>query len=325
MAEPSATSIASDVERAVSTPWAGRARRARAIVNPVSGRHDVEATSAQLRSVLRDYVSDLDVRVTREGGDAYRWAADAADLGVDLLVVVGGDGTVAAVLDGARRRAAPVPVAIVPLGTANGVARAMGIPATGLDVLPKLLRGRVVPVDLFEVEASGRAFVLFLGAGFDAEVNADAPRASKRRFGLLAYVGAAVRRLWGRSSRRIELGLDGRSVRTRGHSVSVVNVAPVNVVGVPVGPQACATDGLLDVTVLRRSGPAGVLLDTIDLLTGRAHRTRAWQARRVTIDASPPLRLHADGDVIGTTPVTVRAVPHGARLLVPQEAGAAPA
>jgi len=109
---------------AASTPSLHRAQRARAIVNPVSGRHDVEATSAQLRTVLRDHVSEVDVRVTREGGDAYRWAADAADLGVDLLVVVGGDGTVAAVLDGARRAAVPVPVAIVPLGTANGVARA---------------------------------------------------------------------------------------------------------------------------------------------------------------------------------------------------------
>jgi len=309
---------------AASSPSLHQAQRARAIVNPVSGRHDVEATSEQLRTVLQDYASEVEVRVTREGGDAYRWAADAADLGVDLLVVVGGDGTVAAVLDGARRAAVPVPVAIVPLGTANGVARAMGIPATGLGVLPALLQGRLVSIDLFEVASSGRAFVLFLGAGFDAEVNADAPRASKRRFGLLAYVGAALRRLWGRSSRRIELVLDGRSVRTRGHSVSVVNVAPVQVVGLPVGPEASATDGRLDVTVLRRSGPVGVLLDTIDLLTGRAHRTRAWRARRVTIRASPPLRLHADGDVIGTTPVTLTALPHAARLLVPREAGTPP-
>lgn len=314
MAEPAATGPA--------TPSRQAPQRVRAIVNPVSGRHDVEATSAELRTVLQEYVSDVDVRVTREGGDAYRWAADAADLGVDLLIVVGGDGTVASVLDGARRGAVPVPVAIVPMGTANGVARAMGIPSTGLDVLPTLLEGRVVPVDLFEVESSGRAFVLFLGAGFDAEVNADAPRASKRRFGLLAYLGASVRRLWGRSSRRIGLVLDGRTVRTRGHSVSVVNVAPVHVAGVPVGPDASVTDGRLDVTVLRRSGPVGVLLDTIDLLTGRAHRTRAWRARRVTIRASPPLRVHADGDVIGTTPVTVTAIQRGARLLVPRDVAA---
>ncbi len=314
MAEPAA--------RVAEKPSLQPAKRAWAIVNPVSGQHDVDETAAELRRVLEDHASDVEVRVTTEGGDAYRWAADAADQGVDLLVVVGGDGTVASVLDGARRGAEPVPVAIVPMGTANGVARAVGIPATGLGVLPSLLEGRVVPIDLFEVEASGRAFVLFLGAGFDAEINADTARESKSRFGPLAYLAAAARRLRGSSSRRIdfELELDGRSERTRGHSVSVVNAAPVHVVGVAVGPDASSTDGQLDVTVLRRTGPIGVLLDTIDLLTGRAHRTNAMRARRVTIRATPSLKVHADGDLIGTTPVTVTTVPQGARLLVPQDA-----
>lgn len=316
MAEPAA--------RPAATPSPDRARHAWAIVNPVSGRHDVEKTSTELREVLEDYASTVEVRVTSEGGDAYRWAAEAAEQGVDVLVVVGGDGTVASVLDGARRGAEPVPVAIVPLGTANGVARAMGIPATGLDVLPSLLEGRLVSIDLFEVESSGRAFVLFLGAGFDAEVNADTPRAAKSRFGPLAYLAAAARRLRGPSSRRIELVLDGRSERVRGHSVSVVNAAPVHVVGVAVGPDASATDGRLDVTVLRRSGPLGVLVDTIELLTGRAHRTNARRARRVTIRATPSLEVHADGDLIGTTPVTATAVPNGARLLIPQDAGTPP-
>lgn len=317
MAEPAA--------REAATPSLHPAKRAWAIVNPVSGRHDVDETSAELRSLLDEYASDVEVRVTAEGGDAYRWAAEAADQGVDLLVVVGGDGTVAAVLDGARRGAEPVPVAIVPMGTANGVARAVGIPATGLGVLPSLLEGRVVPIDLFEVESSGRAFVLFLGAGFDAEINDDTARESKSRFGPLAYLAAAARRLQG-SSRRIEfeLELDDRSERMRGHSVSVVNAAPVHVGGVAVGPDASSTDGRLDVTVLRRTGPIGVVLDTIDLLTGRAHRTNAMRARRVTIRATPPLKVHADGDLIGTTPVTVTAVPKGARLLVPQEAATPP-
>lgn len=312
MAEPAAKEVA--------TPSLQRARHAWAIVNPVSGRHDVDETSAELRRVLQDFASDVEVRVTTEGGDAYRWAADAAAQGVDLLIVVGGDGTVASVLDGARNGSEPVPVAIVPMGTANGVARAVGIPSTGLDVLPSLLEGRVVPIDLFEVESSGRAFVLFLGAGFDAEINADTARESKSRFGPLAYLAAAARRLRGSSSRRIELELDGRSERSRGHSVSVVNAAPVHVVGVAVGPDASSTDGRLDVTVLRRTGPIGVLRDTIDLLTGRAHRSHAWQAEHVTIRATPSLKVHADGDLIGTTPVTVTVVPRGARLLVPQEA-----
>ena len=116
---------------------------------------------------------------------------------------------------------------------------------------------------------------------------------------------------------RIDLRLDGRAVRSRGHSVSLVNAAPVPFWGVPLGPEAPSDDGLLDVTVLRRRGPVGVALDAFDLLTGRAHETRAWQARRVTLDAAPALPVHADGELIGSTPVTVTVVPRAARLLVP--------
>lgn len=287
------------------------------ILNPVSGTHDPDATADAVRRALEDHGYRVDIRPTREDGDAALWSSSAADNGVDLLVAVGGDGTVASVLDGARHAPEPVPVAIVPMGSANGVARAMGIPSTGAEVLSALLGGRVVPVDLFEVASSGRAFVLFLGAGFDADLNADVPRASKRRFGFFAYLAAAARRLRPRGSHRIDLCLDGRPVRTRGHSVSLVNAAPVRFWGVPLGPEAAIDDGLLDVTVLRRRGPVGVALDAFDLLTGRAHQARAWQTRRVTVDATPALPVHADGELIGTTPVTVTVVPHGARLLVP--------
>ncbi|NBC96152.1 MAG: YegS/Rv2252/BmrU family lipid kinase, partial [Deinococcus-Thermus bacterium] len=284
------------------------------VLNPVSGTHDPDATAGAVRRALEDHGYQVEIRPTREDGDAARWSSSAAEEGVDLLVAVGGDGTVASVLDGARHAPEPVPVAIVPMGSANGVARAMGIPSAGTEVLPALLQGRVVPIDLFEVASTGRAFVLFLGAGFDADLNADVPRASKRRFGFFAYLAAAARRLRPRPSHRIDLRLDGRSLRTRGHSVSLVNAAPVPFWGLPLGPEALSDDGLLDVTVLRRRGPVGVAWDALDLLTGRAHETRAWQARRVTVDATPALPVHADGELIGTTPVTVTAVPYGARL-----------
>jgi YegS/Rv2252/BmrU family lipid kinase len=302
-------------------PFPDRGRHARVVLNPVSGTHDPEVTAGAVRRALEEHGYLIDVRHTRQDGDAARWSSSAANEGVDLLVAVGGDGTVASVLDGARHAAQPVPVAVVPMGSANGVARAMGIPSTGAGVLPALLAGRIVPVDLFEVEATGRAFVLFLGAGFDADLNADVPRASKRRFGFFAYLAAAARRLRPRASHRIDLRLDDRSVRARGHSVSLVNAAPVPFWGVPLGPEAASDDGLLDVTVLRRRGPVGVALDAFDLLTGRAHETRAWRARRVTIDARPALPVHADGELIGTTPVTVTVVPGGARLLVPAKDG----
>lgn len=295
-----------------------RFRRALAILNPASGQEDPDASERAIRAALDQRGVAVELRRTGGLDDAERWAATAAEDGFDLIVVAGGDGTVATALGATAESGEPLPVAIVPLGTGNGMARALGVPLSVEAALAATLDGEVTGHDVAVVEPYGHRFAMFLGAGYDAEVNADADRASKSRHGILAYLWAALARLGDRRNHAVVLGLDGETRRLRAHTVSVFDAGSFAFAGVPLGPEARPDDGLLDVTVLRRPGVLGTLLDVARMAIGRSAAPAARQAREVRIEADPPLPVHADGEVLGETPVTIRVLPTQARLLRPR-------
>lgn len=295
-----------------------RFRRAVAILNPASGQDDPDVSERAIRAALDARGVSVEVRRTEHLGDAVLSASAAAEDGFDLIVVAGGDGTVATVLGAAAENGAPLPVAIVPLGTGNGLARALRIPLTVDAALAATLDGEVARHDVAIVEPYGHRFATFLGAGYDAEVNADADRGSKRRYGLIAYLRAGAARLANRRNHAVTLILDGETRRLRAHTVSVFDAGSFTFAGVPLGPEARPDDGLLDVTVLRRPGALGTLLDVARLAFGRSVAPAARQVRELRIEADPPLPVHADGEVLGETPVTIRVLPTQARILRPR-------
>lgn len=305
------------------TACAGGARRALAIVNPATGRRKVERVEAEIVQAALGHGLDVEVRRTERLGDAERWAAAARGEGFDLLIVAGGDGTVAAALGGSVQIDDPLAIAIVPLGTGNGLARALRIPFRPGPALHATLDGRVVAHDVASIEPFGHRFVMFFGAGYDADVNADANRHDKRRFGFIAYVRAGLVRLTDRRPHRVTLTLDGRTVRTRAHTVSVFNAGSFAFGDVVLGPRTRPDDGLLDVTVLREPGAWGTLRDVTRLILGRSRDGTSWQARSIRVAAEPPLPVHADGEVLGRTPVAITVLPTRARLLAPRS-GRAP-
>lgn len=308
--------MSATAERAPDTP--PRFRRALAILNPASGQDDADASERAMRAALDERGVAVDLRRTEGLGDAERWAAKAAEDGFDLIVVAGGDGTVATVLGATAESGEPLPVAIVPLGTGNGMARALGIPLSVEEALASVLDGEVVAHDVAVVEPYGQRCAMFLGAGYDAEVNADADRGSKSRHGILAYLWAGVARLANRRNHAVVLTLDGETRRLRAHTVSVFDAGSFAYAGVSLGPEARSDDGLLDVTVMRRPGALDTLVDLVRMTIGRSLAPAARQAREVRIEADPPLPVHADGEVLGETPVTIRVLPTQARLLRPR-------
>jgi diacylglycerol kinase family enzyme len=177
----------------------------------------------------------------------------AVEAGADLVVAAGGDGTVRAcaeVLAGTG-----IPLAIVPLGTANLVARALGVPGQASRALEVAFGGRDRPVDLGRVAAAdeGIVFAAMAGIGLDAAVVGAAWPWVKRRVGWVAYGMAAVPRLgWPASDFTIQV--DGAApVRRRARCVVVAN-AGLLPGGFTLLPAARLDDGLLDVGILAPAG-----------------------------------------------------------------------
>ena len=233
-------------------------------------------------------------------------ARQAVAAGARLVVAAGGDGTVRSCAQALAGHTGPadtglantVPLAIVPLGTANLAARALGLPR-GLDqVLAVAFRGRERRIDL--AEADGMPYAAMAGIGLDAAVVGATPRLLKERFGWLGYAAAGATQLPGRRH-EFTVRLDGGPPLTRrARSVAVGN-AGLLPGGFALLPGARLDDGVLDVGILAPAGPVGWGRVAYRIITGGGHddgRLERFQARRVEIQTAADLPRQVDGEMI---------------------------
>jgi len=228
--------------------------------------------------------------------------------GAAMVVAAGGDGTVRACAQALA--GTQVPLAIVPLGTANLAARALGIPARIGGSLATAFGGQERRIDLAvaDVAPGGAAragageltFAAMAGIGLDAEVVAATPRLLKRRAGWLAYGAAGIAHLPGRGE-RFTVRLDDDEPLARQARCVVVGNAGLLPGGFTLLPRARLDDGLLDVGILAPAGPAGWVRVARQVLSGGGRDGRQLerhQARRVEIRTDTELPRQVDGEVI---------------------------
>jgi diacylglycerol kinase family enzyme len=230
-------------------------------------------------------------------------ARAAVAAGARMVVAAGGDGTVRACAQALA--GTPVPLAIVPLGTANLAARALGIPPRIGGSLATAFGGQERRIDLAVAEAAGGAageltFAAMAGIGLDAEVVAATPRLLKRRAGWLAYGAAGIAHLPGRGE-RFTVRLDNDEPLVRQARCVVVGNAGLLPGGFTLLPRARLDDGLLDVGILAPGGLAGWARVAHQVLSGGGRDGRQLerhQARRVEIRTDTELPREVDGEVI---------------------------
>ena len=235
-------------------------------------------------------------------------ARSAVAAGARMVVAAGGDGTVRAcahALAGTQ-----VPLAIVPLGTANLAARALGVPPGTGGALATAFGGHERRIDLAAARlagAAGRAdaartltFAAMAGIGLDAEVVAATPRLLKRRAGWLAYAAAGAAHLPGRGE-WFTVRLDDGEPLARQARCVVVGNAGLLPGGFALLPRARLDDGVLDVGILAPVGPAGWVRVARHVVTGGGRdgpQLETHRARRIEILAETPLPREVDGEVI---------------------------
>ena len=237
----------------------------------------------------------------------------AIEAGAELIVCVGGDGTVAACAQALAGTS--VPLAIVPAGSANLTARALGIPA-GLDAALRTgFGGRNKRVDL--ATADGTVFVAMAGIGLDAAVVGATPDTAKRLAGWPAYAGAAAVQVLGRGATFTVRLDDDLTLNRRARSVTVGNSGALPG-GFPIMPDARLDDGLLDVVILAPTGPLGWVQVGLRVVAGSRHddsRLERHRARQVEIHADAELPRQVDGEIIAPSPSLTVAVRPGALLV----------
>lgn len=243
----------------------------------------------------------------------------------DALVVVGGDGMVnlgANVVAGTR-----VPLAIVPAGTGNDMARGLGLPIGDTEAairrVGEALQGEPRVIDAMRVrwtDADGAVFERWaagsLSAGFDAIVN---ERANNMRHpkGPSRYILALLAELAGLKPLRYRVTLDGELVELDALLVAVGNNVSLGG-GMRITPDALLDDGLLDVMLVKPLGRIAFMRIFPRVFKG-THTTDPRvvlrRARRIRIEVDAPLVAYADGERMGPLPVELEVVPGALRVL----------
>jgi len=288
-------------------------RRVVAIVNPATRRNP-----GPIISLLRELApvgTMVDVWRTTGAGTTTEIAHRALP-GADLMVAVGGDGTVAAVasaIDGSG-----ITLGIVPAGSTNIIARELGIPTNARSAVA-LIYGEHRHHDLDLGICGDSRFLHMAGAGLDSRLFAATNPGLKRRVGWLAYLPAGARNLF-TPPVRFTIRADETTIEVVSPLVLVANGGSVIAPGLTLYPGIRKDDGMLDVLIFTPHGPIQIVRTLGRAATrGLAHSPYVLRipARRVEITSDPPIPIQLDGDVVTMTPAVFEIRPGALHVLAP--------
>ena len=303
--------------------------RATLIVNPNSGGAGSAARLAPAVATLRAGGWQIDVVSTSGPGDATNQARQAREAGQAVVIVAGGDGTIneaAQALVGTT-----MPLAPLPFGTANVLARQMGLPLDPVAAARALLTAEPRPIDVGEARwgelgqpsPATRHFLLWAGVGFDAEVARNLNQTFKRWLGVPAVVVASVwTGFWYRGS-LADITLQSAASRqsfSRQTGLTVVANAGLYAL-MQLHHDALMDDGRFDVTVFAGRGRWRRLRQFVSLLFGRHHQAadvEAYQAQSIVIHPRRPMPIQLDGEPVGHTPLQIELRPKALTVLAPR-------
>ena len=281
-------------------------RRAVFIINPISGPKR-RGTGAERAAVARRTLDRLgangDIRLTERSGHAHELSLEAAASGADLVIAWGGDGTInevgrALVQRADAKTAGPAPaLGIVPGGSGNGLARALGIPFDPARAIERALGATVRQVDAGEL--GDRLFFNLAGIGLDAHVAALVSTRVRHR-GLLPYLGASARDLLRYRAVEYTIEIDGRTTQTAALVLALANSRQWGF-GAQIAPHANLDDGLLDFVVVHQRGLLGNAMRVPSLFLGSIGRQpgiETHSVREVTIRSRDAMLFHVDGEAV---------------------------
>lgn len=304
-----------------------RQKRISAIViaNPTAGSYTQNETQIQETIIyLRDHGWDVTLELTHEQKDAGRLAREAAKRNLQVVVVVGGDGTINEVIQ--ELAGSETALGVLPGGTVNVWARETGIPLNDINKARAiLLHGATRRIDLGKVD--DHYFLLMATIGFDAEVTHAVEHKPIKRFGVLGYILMGT---WlGLGYPNFLAFLQEKKRARRMHALQIVfGNTQLYAGAIEFTWQAKCDDGLLDICVVRSQNILGRIAVLIAFLV-KGKKRQQWvrytSSRELKVHTNVPVAIQVDGDPAGYTaqrgfpPTVISVVPASLSVIVPHE------
>ena len=292
----------------------------RLIINPTAGPADKPDLLIEIVDALQNQGIEAELCTTTPDEDGEGLAAEAAKAGAGLVIVAGGDGTIEAVARGLMYTRTAL--GIIPLGTRNNIAASLDIPCDLTKAIQTIAEGERGRFDMGK--ANNHYFVEVVGVGLEATLFpcGDEVKEGIKKNYLAAFksVFSGIQTFLQFKHHRLVLRFDGgRMRRLRTLQVNICN-SPRYGVQFALAPDAKMNDGKLDVVYIDKPSKWDHLRHFFKAMRGERlphERLNIHRAAKIEIKSYPPLEVHADGQCLGITPITVEVVPDALLICIP--------
>ncbi|GGF96474.1 diacylglycerol kinase [Paenibacillus albidus] len=290
-------------------------KTARLIYNPTSGREEMRKRLADILDRLDIGGIEASCHATTGEGDATAAAADAVARGFDLIIAGGGDGTLNEIINGMAEKPNLPPLGVLPLGTTNDFARAMGIPKNWEDSVDLILRNESRLIDLGK--ANDRYFINIAGGGSLTELTYEVPSRLKTMMGQLAYYLKGIEKMASLSPQELIIRANGQELIH--DEFMLFLIANTNSVGgfEKLAPDARIDDGLFDVIAVKKCNLAEFIrLVSLAIRGEHLQDKKVVYFRTDAMEVTSPghVQLNLDGELGGTLPGHFQMLPSHLRI-----------
>jgi diacylglycerol kinase (ATP) len=299
------------------------------LANPTAGGGLASEALPRLRSFAIEKQWKAEFRSAGSSAEFAQIAQEEVAAGRERIFALGGDGTFQALLNAVAGNAS-VSIGVLPAGGGNDLASALGLPLDPVRAAEMILtQGEAVPLDAARVrtaEGTERLYMGGGGVGLDAEAARFASGAYREMRGRSRYLLSAIRALGKFRGIEVKVSLEGAeqdSLQATALVLGILNT-PSYGAGLRLAPEARMEDGRLDLALLENLSAleiAGILPRLAVSGEIRTERIQRHRVKQVRIETERPCAFHADGEIVGVTPVEVAVVPGAMRVWRPRKAG----
>jgi diacylglycerol kinase (ATP) len=293
--------------------------KARLIYNPSSGREEVKRHLSEILSKLEKSGFETSCHATEGEGDAASAAREAINRRFDLIIAAGGDGTVSEVINGMAEQPWMPPLGILPFGTTNDLARALGIPKQWELAIELINRRNTKRIDVGKV--NDRYFINIAGGGSLTELTYEVPSKMKTLLGQLAYYLKGLEKL----PRLRPIPINIRSPHKKmDEEVMLFLIANSNSVGgfEKLAPGATIDDGMFDVIIIKKMNlPEFIRLAGL-VMRGEHMNDPGiihFKTNELEVYSADDVMLNLDGELGGNLPCHCKVLPRHLEIIVDKE------
>ncbi|MCK4240796.1 MAG: diacylglycerol kinase family lipid kinase [Candidatus Atribacteria bacterium] len=295
------------------------------IINLTAGGGKPRPHLKTIFKYLKENGFNFKVSYTSHHGEAIELAQKAADKGIDLIVSIGGDGTVNEIVNGIMKSKNNPPLGIIPLGWANDFIKSTNIPSDIIEACKILIKGKTKKIDIGAIN-NQTYFANICGIGFDAEVAHLANQLKNRHpnwntLSAYVYVFATIKKLLSPFGyHEVKIKIDGQETQSK---ILFMAVGNGKIYGgrFKITPEAVLDDSLLEVCVVEEMGRFKYLSIIPKVFKGTHASIKGinfYRAKEVVIESSEPILAQVSGEVIeGQKEFTITLLPKSLKLIVP--------